>query len=296
MALPPGSVFKVATAVALLESGTYNAHTSVFCRGYLDRPEQYRCLTFRHYGFGHGEVALADALSRSCNVYFFAGARKAGPAALVEWASKLGIGQPTGIDVPGEASGRLPRPEGSQRWSAGDTLGLSIGQSSLTATPLQLARLMAAIANDGFLVTPHLVASGGPETTDSTFDARPVFAHPEPMPIVGLNQSTLAAIRQGLFRAVHDPHGTAYHSVRLHEVAIAGKTGTAEVGGGQPDHAWFAGYVPAGQPRIAFAVVLEHGGSGGKVAGPVAREFVRALLELGLLSADADLADVDSTP
>jgi penicillin-binding protein 2 len=300
MALPPGSVFKVASAVALLESGVYEPGTSIRCQGYLDRPDQHRCLTYRHFGYGHGSVDLSEALCRSCNVFFFTGARRAGPQALVNWATKFGIGQPTGIDLPGESVGRLPAPERSEgrRWSPGDTLGLAIGQSSLTVTPLQMARLMAAVANDGLLVTPHLVSSGGQVSQDSSLaerDARPTFAHPDPVPIPDLNAETLAAIREGLYRVVHDPHGTAYHSVRLAEVAIAGKTGTAEVGGGQPDHAWFAGYVPADNPRVAFAVVLEHGGSGGKVAGPVAREFVKSLLETGLLSADADLAVTDAS-
>jgi penicillin-binding protein 2 len=246
---------------------------------------------FRHYAVGHGSVDLGDALCRSCNVYFFTAARRAGPQPVVAWAEKLGLGQPTGIDLPAEAAGHLPRRTGSVsdrsvRWYPGDTLGLAIGQSSLTVTPLQMARVMAAIANGGELVTPHLVASGGPVAIDAAtgvLDARPVFAHPEPTPIPGLSEETLAAIRAGLYRVVHDPQGTGYHSVRLPEVAIAGKTGTAEVGGGQPDHAWFAGYAPADHPRIAFAVVLEHGGSGGKVAGPVAREFVKSLLESGLI-------------
>ena len=300
MALPPGSVFKAATAVALLESGASEPQAAIHCQGYLDRPDQHRCLTYRHYGFGHGSVDLGDALCRSCNVYFFTGARRAGAEQLVAWATKLGMGQPTGIDLPSETGGHLPSPrragsisDRSPRWYIGDTLGLAIGQSSLTVTPLQMARLMAAIANEGALVTPHLVSSSGPvsiESAASALDARPVFAHPEPTPIDGLNSETLAAIRAGLYRVVHDSQGTGYHSVRLSEVAIAGKTGTAEVGGGRPDHAWFVGYVPAENPRYAFAIVLEHGGSGGKVAGPVAREFVKSLLEVGLLSADADLA------
>jgi penicillin-binding protein 2 len=89
---------------------------------------------------------------------------------------------------------------------------------------------------------------------------------------------------------VHDPHGTGYKSVRLDEVTVAGKTGTAEAGGNRPDHAWFAGYAPADHPRVAFAVVLEHGGSGGKSAGPIAREYVRALLETGLIATDRTVA------
>jgi penicillin-binding protein 2 len=297
MTLPPGSVFKAVTAAAMLEEGVMRPDETTPCIGYLDQPDQHRCLIFRHYGIGHGDIALADALARSCNVYFFRGARRLGPEPLVEWTKRFGIGQPTGLDLPGEAAGTLPRP-GSKtdgtpgRWYAGDTLGLAIGQSTLTATPLQIARMMAAIANGGALVTPHLVAAGGPTAVDDTTgsDVRPVFVHPDPQPIPGLHAETLAAIREGLQRVVHSPHGTGYRTVRLDEVTIAGKTGTAESGVGRPDHAWFAGYAPADHPRVAFAVVLEHGGSGGKTAGPIAREYVRALLETGLIATDRTVA------
>ncbi len=297
MALPPGSVFKALTAITLLETGVFQPHDHIQCQGYLDHPGQHRCLVFRHYGVGHGETDLNAALARSCNVYFFTGARRAGPQALVDWSQRLGIGQPTGLDLPGETGGALPSPsrpgEAGPRWYPGDTLGLAIGQSSLKVTPLQMARLMAAIANGGYLVTPHLATSAGPTSieTDGSTPVRPVFAHPEPQPIPGLHQETLAAVREGLYNVVNDSHGTGYKSVRLKEVAIAGKTGTAEVGGGRPDHAWFAGYAPADHPRVAFAVVIEHGGSGGKVAGPIARDFVKTLLETGLITPSAPLAD-----
>ena len=298
MALPPGSIFKPVTAAALLSPGTVTPDSTISCLGYLDRPEQHRCLIFRHYGVGHGETNLSDALCQSCNVYFFANARRAGPDVLHHWASRFGIGVPSGIDVPGEVAGHLPSPAGGAgdsvtRWHVGDTLGLAIGQSSLTTTPLQVARMMAAIANGGLLVQPHLGTSGGPTLVDADdlTSARPVFAHPEPQPIPGLTSSTIQAIREGLTRVVEDPAGTGYKSVRLPEVTIAGKTGTAEVGRGQPDHAWFAGYVPAEQPRVAFAVVLEHGGSGGKNAGPIAREFVRCLLETGLVTSSPKVAE-----
>lgn len=289
MAVAPGSIFKVVTAMALLESGTCSPDATIYCRGFLDRPDQHRCLTFRHFGYGHGHVDLSDALSRSCNVYFFQGARRIGAEALMTWAARLGFGRATGIDLPGESGGHLPALDklAGRRWSAGDTLGLAIGQSSLTVTPLQVARLMAAVANDGALITPYVVAATGAVAMDAPSlaeNSAGPWAHPEPTPIEGLRPETLAAIRAGLYRVVHDPHGTGYHSVRLAEVPIAGKTGTAEVGGGQPDHAWFAGYVPAEQPRYAIVVVLEHGGSGSRAAGPVARELVRSMLESGLIS------------
>ena len=312
MTLPPGSTFKVLSAVALLESGL-NPDEKLFCQGYLDRPDRNRCYIYRHYGYGHGETDLNDALSRSCNVYFFQAARTIGPEPLVEWAERLGFGQRLGIDLPGEAAGNVPRPpeydaplvvagvdrtsesdtipplqnaagsSGPQphRWYPGDALGLAIGQSRLTVTPLQMARLMAVVANDGWLVTPHVVRGFGPSLSGEGASGLP--GRPAPERLADLNADTLPRIREGLERVVAHPSGTGYKHVRLEEIAIAGKTGTAEVGGGRPDHAWFAGYVPADRPKIAFAVVIEHGGSGGAVAGTVARDMVRAMLELGLV-------------
>lgn len=286
MTLPPGSVFKTLTSVALLESGRFDPDAKIFCQGFLDNPNRYRCYIYRHYGVGHGEMDLTDAIARSCNVYFFTAARKVGPRPIVEWARRFGFGRPTGIDLAGEPGGNLPVPPGidsspQHTWYPGDTLGLAIGQSRLTATPLQIARMMAAVANGGDLVTPHVVRDFGP-----SFDGReslPPPAHRKPRRIEGLSDGALSRLREGLEKVVSNPHGTGYKRVRLKQIAIAGKTGTAEVAGGKNDHAWFAGYVPAEEPRFAFAVVLEHGGSGGAAAGPAAKQLVEAMLELGVL-------------
>ena len=134
---------------------------------------------------------------------------------------------------------------------------------------------------DNLLVTPHVARLAGPVIIDSESPA--ITFHREPHRIPGLSTETLERIREGLERVVSDPRGTGYKTVRLKDIAIAGKTGTAEVGGGKRDHAWFAGYVPADRPRIAFAVVLEHAGTGGTAAGPVARQLVQAMLALGIL-------------
>lgn len=300
MTLPPGSVFKTLTAVALLESNQFDPDEHIFCRGYLDNPNRYRCYVYRHYGYGHGETDLSDALCRSCNVYFFSAARRMGPELIVEWAQRFGFGKPTGIDLPGERSGNLPVPgsplrssnlrdsnEKKQRvpWYPGDTLQLAIGQSRLTATPLQIARLIAAIANDGHLLTPHVVAGFGPVAVEANTSER--LSSRDPRRIPGLSDDTLQRIRLGMKRVVADPQGTGYKRVRMKEITIAGKSGTAEVGGGRGDHAWFAGYVPAEEPRVAFAVVLEHAGSGGREAGPLARRLVEALLVLDILHTEA---------
>jgi len=289
MALPPGSVFKVLSAVALLESRRIDPDVRFECRGYLDQPDRFRCLIYTQSKVGHGPVDLSDALSRSCNVYFFHAAGVIGPQPFVEWARRFGIGRPTNVDLPFERSGNLPELEGEaiadrqksggKGWHVADTRSLAIGQSSLTVTPLQIARVMAAIANGGYLVTPSVARKAGPQLADD--ESSPAFSQRQPIP--GLSEGTLARIRAALGKTVADPTGTGYKTVRAKEITIAGKTGTAQVGPGKPDHAWFAGYAPADKPRIAFAVVLEHAGSGGKAAGPIARQLVEAFLADGVL-------------
>lgn len=296
MTIPPGSVFKTLTAIALLESREFDPDSSFYCQGYLDEPNRHRCLIYRHYGTGHGEVTLDDALCRSCNVYFFDAARRMGPQPIHDWAARFGLGRLTGADLPGERSGNLPAPgQSGAKWFPGTTLQFAIGQASLAVTPLQVAQMMAAVANDGFLVTPTFVR---PPATPSQSEERKLelasfettASRPARQQIPGLSPGTLARVRAGLRMVVEDPHGTGKR-VRLDEVSIAGKTGTAEVGGGKPDHAWFAGYVPADNPRVAFVVVLEHGGSGGHVAGPVAHDFVKALLQSGVIPPDRPGSD-----
>ncbi len=293
--LPPGSVFKPISAVATLESGVMHAETLFDCRGYLDNPKQFRCLPFVHYQRGHGSLDLAGALCRSCNVYFYSAARRMGPQTLVDWAREFGIGEPTGIDLPSESAGHLPAPDqpaksGStpSKWKPVDTLQLAIGQSTLEVTPLQMVRMIAAFANDGHLVRPHLAANSGPSNMDEADSVRQSLTTDGSRPVRGLHPGTLEAVREGLVMVVHDSHGTGYKTIRLKEISIAGKTGTAQTNG--VDHAWFAGYAPAERPRYAFVVVVQNGGGGGKVAGPVAREFVKALMEAKLLAKPPELA------
>lgn len=295
MAVPPGSVFKVVSSLAVLHSGAIDPDDPLVCRGYLHHPDRYRCYVYRHYGTGHGDVRLVDAITRSCNVYFFAAAEKLGPQSFIDWAQRLQLGRASGIDLPGERAGNVPHPGDTDSqgrklaWYTGDSLGLAIGQSRLTTTPLQMARVMAAVANGGYLVTPRLLA-GTQATRAAEHDLGDEGSLPR-QPIVGLDAELLTQIQEGLDRVVNHPQGTAYKTVRMSDVRIAGKTGTAEVGGGRNDHAWFAGYVPSRQPRFAFAIVIENGGSGGRVAGPAARQLVTHMLDLGLLPERTRLAN-----
>lgn len=295
MAVPPGSVFKVLTSIALLESAGLDPYEPFACRGYLHDPEHLRCQVFADRGVGHGEVTLLDALAQSCNVYFFHHAARAGAGPLVHWAACFGFGQASGMDLPCEAAGNLPSPramrESTRRaWRDGDTQMTAIGQGQLEVTPVQVARLMAAVANGGLLVTPHVASRLGLPPSDEDGGAADLaqasadpIRFPPPRPIPGLKPATLDVVRQGLKRVVADHLGTAHATVHLDAVEIAGKTGTAQTGAGQGDHAWFAGYAPADEPRVALVVALAHAGSGGEAAGPVAKRLVIRLDQLGYL-------------
>lgn len=292
MAIAPGSVFKTVSAVALLQAEAVDPHQPFFCRGYLHQPDRQRCAVYRRHGVGHGEVTFGDALALSCNVYFFHHAGELGPGPLVDWAGRFAFGRRSGVDLPGEAAGTLPSPQtvrqvAGHAWRPGDTQSLAIGQGPLTVTPLQVVRMMAAVAGDGRLVTPHVVGrlAARPPGGDGSpvRDREDPIQVPPPRPVPGLSDRTLAAVRAGLRRVVCDPEGTAHGSVHLETVSVAGKTGTAETGGGLADHAWFAGYVPAGRPKLAFVVVLQHAGDAAANAGPVARRLVIRIDQLGLL-------------
>ena len=285
--VPPGSIFKIVTAIAGLEQGVLSPDQLFHCQGYLKDPEHDRCFVYRHFGHGHGDVTLSSAISQSCNVYFFDLAGKIGPQPIEAWARRLGFGSMTGIDIGGEEAGNIPsrsQQGRSQRWHPGTARQFAIGQADLTVTPLQVARLMGIIGNGGHPIVPRLTPlqseseSASPNSIQLASASTPANASER---IV--SERTLTAIREGLELTVESPQGTG-HKAQIPGLLIAGKTGTAEVGRDKPDHAWFAGYVPADRPRYAFAVFLEHGGSGGKAAAPLARQVIMAMIEADLLT------------
>jgi len=276
MALAPGSVFKLIDAAALMSDANFAPNETLDCRGYLNDPEHWRCAIFARHHKGHGSVTLIDALAQSCNVYFFEQARHLGGAPLCDWARRFGLGAKTGFDLE-EASGTIPDPAARDRsnpWFLSDTLATAIGQGTVTATPLQIVRLAAAVANGGKLVRPHVVAQRSMDEASG---------EQSPTPIAGLGPRHLAPVQEGMQQAVRDAAGTAHDYLSGCSVRVAAKTGTAQTGRTRPDHAWITGYLPADAPRVAFVVVLEYGGDAGPAAGPVARRLVEKLVELGLV-------------
>ncbi len=259
---PPGSTLKMIGAIAALETGiTDTLSTFAACVGSLQVGDVvFRC----NNRSGHGELNLLEALETSCNTYFHHLAQLMGIEIWREYAEKFGLGQPTGLEFePEEFAGLLPSRQYYQErdgWTLGHLLNLIIGQGAMLATPLQMARYTAAIANGGYLVTPHL--TGSP---------------PPPQPIEGVSASTLDVIRKAMHRVVYGAHGTGWR-LGIDGIEVAGKSGTAQVPNREnnSNDAWFVAFAPYDDPAIAIAVVVEGGGGGGTTAAPVAREIIRA--------------------
>jgi penicillin-binding protein 2 len=263
----PGSVFKIVTAAAALEAGDTGPDDRFYCGGVFALGGwRMRCWKRD----GHGSEDFIHGFGQSCNVMFATIGRRAGPERLAAMARRFGLGQKTGIGLPEEA-GLIPSPEWKRRvrkqpWYPGDTAQMSIGQGDCLVTPLQVAREAAAVANGGYLVRPKLIARiEGEDPPRAQLPGQPL----------GLRAETLAALRAGM-EAVVAEGGTA-HRIWTDKYGLAGKTGTAQNPGGTP-HAWFAGYAPTDRPRLAVAVMVEHGGAGAAVAAPIARHVFDTML------------------
>jgi penicillin-binding protein 2 len=257
---PPGSTFKVVTAAGILMENVANTKTIVSCPGYFRLgPQNFRC--WRRSG--HGNEEIVGALRDSCDVYFYQMSVKLGIDKLIKWGREFGIGEPTGIDIPGELGGNLAGREWKQdrlgeAWYQGDTVNYAIGQGYLLMTPMQLARVYAAFANGGRLVSPRFNADKAPEWRD-----------------VKLSKANMDIIRRGIRDVVARGTGRVAGSFGFD---VAGKTGTAQNSQGE-DHALFVGYAPANAPKYVAAVIIEGGGSGSSVAGPLVGQMLAYLLE-----------------
>ena len=256
---PPASTFKAFMSIASLEENIINISSSFVCRGGLRLGSHlFKC--WRHSG--HGSLNVVGGLQHSCDVFFYQVGLKAGIERLVKWARNFHLGEPTGIDLPGERAGILAGPDWKERrfktqWLNGDTVNYSIGQGYVLMTPLQIARVYAAIANGGKLVTPHLNIKN--------------FKRPEE---IGINPEKLAIVQKGLEYVVS--RGTGSRAGRF-GVSIAGKTGTAQNSHG-PDHALFAGYAPVESPKYVAVAVVEAGRHGSSVAAPMVGQILAHLL------------------
>ena len=277
----PGSLFKVVVAAAGLEEGLITPDSTTFCPGQATiYGHVFKC----NRPAGHGYVSLGRALGESCNVYFYQLGARLEIERVAAYARRFGLGSVSAVDLPNEASGLIPDPAWKERvykapWYPGETISVSIGQGQVTATPIQMARMMAAIANGGRLVQPHIV--------------RLITGKPAPYQApksLGFKPSTIAAIKRGLYMAVNS--GGSAGQARVVGLDVGGKTGSAQVVSSakltkgiesiQP-HAWFAGFAPLDNPRIVIAVLVDNGGSGGGAAAPVARVIFEKFFGVGVV-------------
>ncbi len=288
---PPGSTYKIITTIAALEEGIINEDTSFYCPGQF----RYGNRTYRCWKRGgHGSVKLLDALSQSCDVFFYQVGEKVGVDRLAKYANGCGLGKPTGITLDDEAPGLVPTSlwklkRLGQPWQGGETLSIAIGQGFNLVTPVQMVSLMAAIANGGTLYKPLVV-----DRIETVSGGRIKTSTPKPLGRLPASERTLKLLTEGLIDAVNKHTGTGWIA-RIPGVRIAGKTGTSQVIRMEDDveekkpleeipfrfrdHAWFVAFAPAQEPQIAVAVLVEHGGHGSTAAGPIAREMIRAYVK-----------------
>jgi penicillin-binding protein 2 len=273
----PGSTFKMVTGSAGLEKGAITPNTTFTCSGGLRLGRWFGC-----WGT-HGAQNLYGAYAKSCDVYFYQTALRlgnpesSGPAYLAKIARQFGLGSKTGIDLPTDGDGLIPDPDWRRRinrtrpdlarWYPGNTLNMSIGQGDVLATPLQMALVTAAVANGGTLWKPHLMKTVQDRNGKVTTTFKPQGKS------VGIQPEYLAAVRRGLRQVVTSGTG---RGVALPQVAVAGKTGSAEDDNHGLPHAWWVCFAPYENPKIAIAVIVENSGHGSENAGPVAKEMLEA--------------------
>ncbi len=290
-AYPPGSTFKMATAVAALETGTIDVDTEILDRGYFTEYDDYqpRCWIYTDRGITHGYTDVRDAIQYSCNYYFYQVAYDMGIDPIVEYASALGLGRETGIELP-ENTGILAGPESSadlgRLWFDGQALAAAIGQSDNQFTPVQLAGYVAALVNGGNNYRLTLLK----EVIDYTGDNIVATGYPEITSSIDINDEYIEAIKEGM-RGVVTEDGTASSVFRNYPIEVGGKTGSAQSNEGRSAHGVFVAFAPYDQPEIAVCVVGDYAGSGGNVA-PVAIAIFDEYFGLTTTDPYADLGDI----
>ncbi len=302
-AYPPASIFKLVTGLAGLSHDAHLAEGSTFCPGYVEFSDRkLHCWKRR----GHETVSLHKALVQSCDVYFYKLADQLGMGVISDAALAWGLGEKTHIDLPPESRGIIPAQSPymmaaikntqsrRKKWFRGETMITGIGQGALTTTPLQIARLAAAIANGGYILKPQVLAHMQPEVLHQ----------------VNVKAEHLQIIRSAMRDVVLTTAGTAHKALGQAAWSSAGKTGTAqvvklsskkknslnakEIQQHHKDHAWFMGYAPYENPQIAIAVFVEHGGHGGSAAAPVAAAIIQAMADKQALISHQILHDNNS--
>jgi penicillin-binding protein 2 len=265
---PPGSTFKLMAAVAALDMGVINTNTTFYCGGGFTFGRFFKC-----HGV-HGSLNVIHAIEKSCNTFFYNLIYKIGLDNWYKYALKFGFAEKTGIDIGEEVKGFIPNSKYYEKiygpeWPRSIMASLGIGQGEVSVTPIQLAKYTALIANDGVTYTPHLVKGYLDNRTKEFIPFK--FNKID----IGIDRKIFDIVKQGMFLVVNGA-GTATH-IKMDEIKIAGKTGTAQNPHGK-DHALFIAFAPFDDPQIAVAVVVENVGFGATYAAPIAKEMIKAFL------------------
>ena len=275
-ACAPGSVFKMATAVAGLESGAITSTETINDTGkYYYGGTNWRCWSYTDYGVGHGYLNVSGAIKHSCNYFFYETARRMGIDTLVKYARYFGLGSKTGIELVGEEAGLLASKETSEAlgkpWYGGDTLNAAIGQGDNSFTPVQVAKYISMVTNGGHDINVTLIKkiikADGTEidkTEIDNFINEKLGTKPQKKEDMNISQETISAVLEGMKSVTTETGGTAYSVFKDFNIEVGGKTGSAEAG--KNVNAWFAGFAPYEDPEIAVVVFVENGGHGYYIA------------------------------
>ncbi len=289
-AFPPGSTFKLVTALSGLRKGL--ADTRFTCTGGVSYGDHYFQCWINAKGGAHGTLGVSDAIKVSCNAFFYQYGNAAGIAAIDETGDELGLGKPTGIEITGESPGVLPGPDWmrlqhpNEKWSSAYTANVSIGQGYDLATPLQMAMAYATVANGGISYYPRLIDRVLNQDGSPVLDADGKIAVPQTPKLHAdfrsdFTPQQIELVRHGLWKVVNESGGTG-SVARLKDVQVAGKTGTAQamLNGKKDTVAWFCCFAPYDNPRYAIAVMVQGGEHGGSVAGPIATRILERALAM----------------
>ena len=283
-AYEPGSIFKMITAIAGLETGVITPKEQMYDTGiYKKYGEEWKCWYYTDYHRGHGYVNVTQALQHSCNYFFYETGDRAGIDAIARYALHFGLGKKTGIELPSELSGTVASKENKKQWNPGDTLNAAIGQGDNNYTPMQIARYLSAIANGGTVVKPTLIKTIiKPDGTEVPREEIENYTN-EKLGIqneddgITINPETINIAKEGMRMATSEAGGTAYSIFKNFKVEVAGKTGSAEAGKDENDndvvHAWFVCFAPYENPEIAVVAMIENGGHG-NYAAEIARDVL----------------------
>ena len=278
----PGSIFKMATAIAGLESGVITTDEYINDTGVYPRAHHPECWYYTSYHVGHGYLNVSGAIQHSCNYFFYETAERMGIDKLSAYASYFGLGRKTGIELPNESSGSLASVETAQRkgeeWTEGGTLSAAIGQSYNDFTPLQVAKYIAMVANRGQVVKPtiiqNVVNSEGnqiPKEEVNEFVSKKLGLDDDFTESINMSEENINAVLEGMRSVTDDVGGTAYSTFKDFDITVGGKTGSTEAG--NYTNAWFAGFAPFDNPEIAVVVLVENGGHGSYTA-EVVRDII----------------------